>query len=91
MFYDCFYCAALDLPPAFDIGEGDPIPLTTGHFLIGSEITARPEPFIEIDLTVSYKSRWLEISAIRDHFWQRWRKETLNQLHQRKKWQFLEI
>lgn len=66
--------------------ENDPIPITPGHFLTGSEIIARPEPFLELDLSKSFASKWIQISAMRDHFWRQWRNDVLHQLQQRQKW-----
>lgn len=66
--------------------EKDSIPLTPGHFLTETEIIARPEPFQELDLSKSFSSRWLLISAMRDHFWKQWRSDVLHQLQQRQKW-----
>ena len=86
----CKIEACLNFRPICSIilHESDPIPLTPGHFLIGSEILTRPEPFNEIDLISSFKSRWLLVSALRDNFWKQWKKEALNQLQQRNEWEF---
>ena len=64
----------------------DPLPLTPGHFLVGSELIARPEPPLELKLTSGFKSKWLQIRNMRDQFWKHWRSEVLDQLQKRNKW-----
>ena len=60
--------------------------LTPGHFLTGRVLTAPPEPFLKINDKRTVCSRWHLLTTIRNHFWERWRKEYLNQLQQRSKW-----
>ena len=60
--------------------------LTPGHFLTGRALTAPPEPFIEINHKRTVCSRWHLLTMMRNHFWERWRKEYFNQLQQRSKW-----
>lgn len=60
--------------------------LTPGHFLIGSALTAVPEPTL-LDLNQHRLSRWQLLSQMRDHFWYRWSKEYLHHLQERTKWQ----
>lgn len=60
--------------------------LTPGHFLIGSALTAVPEPSLS-DSPPSHLSRWQMLQRMRDHFWARWSKEYFHTLHHRPKWQ----
>lgn len=60
--------------------------LTPGHFLIGSALTAVPEPSLS-DSPPSHLSRWQMLQRMRDHFWARLSKEYLHTLHHRPKWQ----
>lgn len=63
----------------------DLTPLTPGHFLIGTTLTAYPEPSLE-RLPVNKLSRWQRVEQIRQHFWRRWSREYLHHLQQRNKW-----
>lgn len=65
----------------------DLISLTPGHFLIGSPLTAYPEPDI-IQIPMNRLSRWQHIEQLRQQFWRRWSQEYLHQCQQRNKWQF---
>ncbi|XP_067209145.1 uncharacterized protein [Linepithema humile] len=58
--------------------------LTPGHFLIGSAMTAVPEP--TLNLPSNRLARWQLLQQIRDHFWDRWSKEYLHALVHRPKW-----
>ncbi|XP_071643002.1 uncharacterized protein [Temnothorax longispinosus] len=60
-------------------------PLTPGHFLIGSAISAVPEPSLTEERTTRL-SRWQQVQQMRDHFWARWSKEYLQTLAHRPKW-----
>ncbi|XP_076301924.1 uncharacterized protein LOC143220066 [Lasioglossum baleicum] len=59
--------------------------LTPAHFLIGSPLTAIPEPSLS-DVRTSRLTRWQMIQQQRDHFWDRWSVEYLQTLQQRAKW-----
>ncbi|XP_036347617.1 uncharacterized protein LOC118756995 [Rhagoletis pomonella] len=59
--------------------------LTPGHFLIGEPIKALPEPDTE-NFSGTLHQRWQAISAMRQHFWSRWRNEYVVNLQQRVKW-----
>ncbi|XP_076298363.1 uncharacterized protein LOC143217706 [Lasioglossum baleicum] len=59
--------------------------LTPAHFLIGSPLTAIPEPSLT-DVRSSRLKRWQMIQQQRDHFWDRWSFEYLQTLQQRTKW-----
>ncbi|CAK9816560.1 hypothetical protein ANTQUA_LOCUS9005 [Anthophora quadrimaculata] len=63
----------------------DLTPLTPGHFLIGDSLTSTPE----YDFTSSKVGRlssWQHLQQMRQHFWNRWHKEYLNEITVRKKW-----
>lgn len=60
----------------------DPSPLTPGHFLIGRPLMSVPsEP---VDIKRPNRNQYIE--QLRQHFWQRWRKEYVAELQQRMKW-----
>lgn len=59
--------------------------LTPGHFLVGSELNALPEPSLT-DVKVNRMSRWQHLQLLHQHFWNRWSKEYLTRLQQRPKW-----
>lgn len=63
----------------------DLVALTPGHFLIGTALTALPEPF-DLDSNITYASRYKMITQMRNHFWKRWHREVLQQMQQRSKW-----
>uniref|UniRef100_A0AAR5P578 Integrase catalytic domain-containing protein n=1 Tax=Dendroctonus ponderosae TaxID=77166 RepID=A0AAR5P578_DENPD len=62
--------------------------LTPAHFLMGQELTAIPEVRHETDSKVNFTSRYRYLQLIGQQLWSRWRKEYLNTLQQRTKWQF---
>ena len=64
----------------------DMSPLTPGHFLIGSALTALPEPDMS-QIPMSRLGRWQLVQRLMQHFWSRWSKEFLSRLQQRPKWQ----
>ncbi|XP_076660104.1 uncharacterized protein LOC143363391 [Halictus rubicundus] len=59
--------------------------LTPAHFLIGSPLTAIPEPSLS-DVRSSRLTRWQLLQQQRDHFWNRWSFEYLQTLQHRTKW-----
>jgi hypothetical protein len=63
----------------------DPQPLTPNHFLTG-----RPNPGFHVDDAEEFggltKRRWLESQALITHFWNRWLKEYVPDLIERRKW-----
>lgn len=71
---------------AMSVNEGDFSALTPGHFLIGSELIAPSEPFIETNEIPTACSRWQTLNLIRNHFWKRWKGEYLYQMQERSKW-----
>lgn len=64
-------------------GEGDT--LTPGHFLVGEPLRALPEPDA-VDFQGTLTRRWQLISAMRQHFWRRWKTEYVVSLQKRSKW-----
>ncbi|XP_031334515.1 uncharacterized protein LOC116164463 [Photinus pyralis] len=60
-------------------------PITPAHFLIGRPITAVPTPGIE-SIPQNRLSRWQYVQQLRQHFWTRFSKEYIHQLHQTYKW-----
>ncbi|XP_051168523.1 uncharacterized protein LOC127286209 [Leptopilina boulardi] len=60
-------------------------PLTPGHFLIGCPLTTLPEENL-LDVKPSRLSLWQHAQQMRQHFWQRWQKEYVNELITRSKW-----
>lgn len=63
----------------------DTVALTPGHFLINAPLNVLPEPFIDTNFN-SRTCRWNHLSAMRNHFWDRWRQEVLHHVQQRNKW-----
>ncbi|XP_025830426.1 uncharacterized protein LOC108738361 [Agrilus planipennis] len=63
----------------------DPAPLTPGHFLIGDSLTSLPEADI-CSISSNRLSHWQHIQKVRQHFWNRWYKEYLNELNIHHKW-----
>ncbi|XP_032689079.1 uncharacterized protein LOC116852642 [Odontomachus brunneus] len=60
-------------------------PLTPGHFLIGSAITASPEPSL-LDVKENRLTRWQLIRQLSERFWKLWAHDYVNTLQQRSKW-----
>jgi len=59
--------------------------LTPGHFLVGSALTAIPEPSL-VDQPSNRLTHWRLLQQMRDHFWDRWAREYLHGLIHRPKW-----
>ncbi|XP_043496357.1 uncharacterized protein LOC122520328 [Polistes fuscatus] len=59
--------------------------LTPGHFLIGNSFTSLPEDEYR-DIPSGRLSQWQHVQQMRQHFWNRWNKEYLNEQTVRKKW-----
>ncbi|XP_023159328.1 uncharacterized protein LOC111591802 [Ceratitis capitata] len=59
--------------------------LTPGHFMVGESLKSIPEPEGQ-GFRGTLHQRWQLISAIRRHFWRRWRDEYLVSLQRRAKW-----
>ncbi|XP_033228948.1 uncharacterized protein LOC117180562 [Belonocnema kinseyi] len=64
----------------------DILPLTPAHFLIGSSLTALPQE--DLRLVPEYRLNCRDlVQQKRQHFWNRWQKEYLNEMIARSKWQ----
>ena len=63
----------------------DFLPLTPGHFLIGSTLTSFPQEDLR-NIPACRLSCWQYAQQVRQHFWDRWHKEYLNHLTNRSKW-----
>ncbi|XP_017485841.1 PREDICTED: uncharacterized protein LOC108374358 [Rhagoletis zephyria] len=59
--------------------------LTPGHFIVGEPLKSIPEPEGQ-RFCGNLHQRWQLITAIRQHFWRRWRDEYLVSLQRRTKW-----
>jgi len=59
--------------------------LTLGHFLIGENLTAIPEPSV-LSVAENRLSRWQLIQRITEGFWRSWAGNYLHSLQQRPKW-----
>lgn len=70
---------------ALSSDPNDVLPLTPAHFLTGSTLQMPPERNY-LDTKDSHLSRWQHIQKLRQHFWQRWQKEYLQQLQTRTIW-----
>lgn len=73
---------------AVSIDGRDSVPLTPGHFLIGSELISLPQDFSQVNLGMHFSDRWKLLLAMKNDFWAKWRKEVLNQFIQLNKWVF---
>lgn len=61
--------------------------LTPGHFLIGRPLTSIAEPSL-IERAENYLSRWKRVTKLLQQIWKGWKRDYLNNLHLRNKWQF---
>ncbi|XP_018395608.1 PREDICTED: uncharacterized protein LOC108774094 [Cyphomyrmex costatus] len=71
---------------ALSSDPNDLTPLTPAHFFNKGEVLIMP---VEKDLSNikdTHLSRWQHIQKLRQHYWQRWHKEYLQQLQVRTKW-----
>ncbi|GFW87954.1 integrase catalytic domain-containing protein [Trichonephila clavipes] len=60
--------------------------LTPGHFLIGEPLLKIPESKSITNTSLSLSCRWKSLLKLRQHFWDRWRKEVLHHYQSRPKW-----
>ncbi|XP_071651748.1 uncharacterized protein [Temnothorax longispinosus] len=72
------------LAPLTDSAD-DCEPLTPGHFLIGSALTASPEPSL-LNVKENRLSRWQLVRQLTERFWKSWQTDYVNTLQQRAKW-----
>ncbi|XP_058817398.1 uncharacterized protein LOC131680706 [Topomyia yanbarensis] len=59
--------------------------LTPGHFLVGRELVAVPDPNFK-EIRLSSLSRWQHLQKLKHDFWIRWSSEYLHELQPRSKW-----
>jgi len=71
------------LAPLTDTVE-DYEPLTPGHFLVGSALTALPQPSL-LEVNENRLSRW-QLVQMMERFWKLWQDDYINTLQQRVKW-----
>lgn len=60
-------------------------PLTPGHFLIGGNLIAVPQPSLS-DMNTNRLSRWSMMQQCFEIFWREWATDYLQSLQQRTKW-----
>ncbi|XP_011858786.1 PREDICTED: uncharacterized protein LOC105556311, partial [Vollenhovia emeryi] len=72
------------LEPLSDDAD-DTAALTPGHFLVGSPLTAIPEPSLT-DLAIARLSRWQLIQQKTQHFWTHWAAHYLQRQQAISKW-----
>ncbi|CAG7825307.1 unnamed protein product [Allacma fusca] len=77
--------STLDRYAKLSTDQNDLEALTPGHFRIGEPLTAVPEPNLT-ELKVNRLDRWQHQQYIKQHFWNRWYMEYLQQLQKRTKW-----
>ncbi|XP_076230308.1 uncharacterized protein LOC116434332 [Nomia melanderi] len=63
----------------------DYIALTPAHFLIGDSLQTLPE-YEWTDVHIRRLSLWQHTQRVKQHFWSRWHREYLHELHTRSKW-----
>lgn len=59
--------------------------LTPGHFLIGDSLLSIPEPDLSA-IPTNRLTRWRKVTQYSRSIWQKWSREYLNQLQERKRW-----
>ncbi|XP_018316662.1 uncharacterized protein [Mycetomoellerius zeteki] len=70
---------------ALSSDPNDLAPLTPAYFLIGDALIMPVEKDL-LNIKDTHLSRWQHIQKLRQHYWQRWQKEYLQQLQARTKW-----
>nr|XP_031842135.1 uncharacterized protein LOC116431199 [Nomia melanderi] len=73
------------LTPISADSNNDLLLLTPGHFLIGDSLTSLRERDFT-DIPSNRISSWQHIQKVKQHFWNRWHREYLNELTLRNKW-----
>lgn len=73
------------LCPLSDDPEDDDV-LTPGHFLVGTNLTAPPEPNL-MYIKENRLSRWQQVQLLHQRLWKLWTSDYLSQLQQRGKLQ----
>lgn len=80
--------ACMNSRPLFPISSdpNDLSVLTPAHFLVEGSLTSLPEADLT-DVTPNRLRRWQRVTRLTQQLWDRWRREYLNQLQSRGKWQ----
>lgn len=80
--------ACLNSRPLYSLSNdpSDLSALTPGHLLIGESLINIPEPSRLEATSGQLVSRWIQVSQMRDHFWDRWSREYVHSLQQLPKW-----
>ncbi|XP_065354790.1 uncharacterized protein LOC135949223 [Calliphora vicina] len=65
--------------------EGDPDPITPGHFLILRPMTTVPDENL-MNVNMNRLTRWEYMQRLLQQFWLKWSTEYLSQLQKRPKW-----
>ncbi|GBO33493.1 hypothetical protein AVEN_208733-1, partial [Araneus ventricosus] len=63
----------------------DDFVLTPAHFLVGSSLTALPDPDLT-EVPMNRLNRWQLVQRLSQIFWKKWSKDYLNRLQSRVKW-----
>lgn len=61
-------------------------PITPAHLLLGRSLNQLPDNLTKDNLSDKVAVRWRHRAALQDHFWKRWRKEYVAELHAAQKW-----
>ncbi|XP_063543228.1 uncharacterized protein LOC134751714 [Cydia strobilella] len=78
--------ACLNSRPLWRIDDnGESLPLTPGHFLVGEPLIVAPDQCYD-QVPISPLRRWQLCQRMMQDFWRRWSQEYLNQYLQRHKW-----
>ncbi|XP_073950941.1 uncharacterized protein [Choristoneura fumiferana] len=72
-------------PMCYIQDQGDPMPLTPGHFIIGEPLLVAPDRNYEQSAVGSLR-RWQFCQRMLQDFWRRWSQEYLTRYMQRYKW-----
>ena len=61
-------------------------PVLTPNTILHGRIGGRLAPPSDDDIQCSLRNRWRRIQEVLRHFWERWKREMLPLLHNRRKW-----
>ncbi|GBO20368.1 hypothetical protein AVEN_135964-1 [Araneus ventricosus] len=79
--------AVLNSRPLCNIASdpNDDFVLTPAHFLVGSSLTALPDPDLT-EIPINRLNRWQLLQRLSQIFWKKWSTDYLNRLQSRVKW-----
>lgn len=88
----CKIEASLNSRPIASLSDSpdDYIPLTPGHFLIGSPLNAFPMQPVETE-NLSRLNRWRAIQKFHEQLWRHWTRDYLTHLQNRYKWRTTQL